>query len=112
MNKLNGFASALGYALHVHEARRVGTGDILGSRGHVTLNLVGAHLYRDIGFLYGEHTAESTALVNALGFLDGNAINQGEETTDPIRALRGRSCEHSPHAGTCPEVTSAGQHRG
>ena len=82
MNTLDRFASALAYALHVPEARGVGTGDILASRGHMSPNLVGAHLYGYIRFLYSEHTAKTAALVNALGLLDGDALNHGEEVLD------------------------------
>ena len=82
MNKLDGLASALGYALHVHEARGVGTGDVFGTSGHVTLNLVGAHLNRHVGFLDREHTAKTAALIHSLGLLDGDALNHGEEVLD------------------------------
>ena len=78
------FVLLLCNALHVHEARRVGTGDVFGSRSHVTFNLVLSHTFRYVGLFYGEHSAESATLVFSLRLPNGDAVHEFEEVDDLV----------------------------
>ena len=71
-------------AFHVHQAGRVGTSDILGTCGHVALDLVFAHAHRHVGLLDREHTAEATALVYALRLFDGDALFELQQVDDLV----------------------------
>ena len=82
MNEFDGFVESLGYALHVHEARRVGTCDIFGTRSHVALYFVGSHLYRHSLLLHGEHSSEAAAFIHAFRFLYGYALHELQQVLD------------------------------
>ena len=73
MNKLDVLVLFLRYALHVHEARRVGTSDIFGSCGHVAHDLVLAHSDGNVWLLHGKHAAEAATLVLAIRLVNGYA---------------------------------------
>ena len=53
---MDGQVLFFGNALHMHEARRVGTCDVLCAGGNVTAHLVDAHLPADSLLLDGKHT--------------------------------------------------------
>ena len=82
MNELDGAFVALCYALHVHQARRVGTRDILGTRGYMPRYLVLSHARRYVGFFDGKHSAEAAALVLTLGFAYGYALDETKKVDD------------------------------
>ena len=84
MNKLDGHLLFLGNACHVHEARRVGTGHILGTCSHVATNFVLAHSCGHGRLLDGEHAAEATALLLALGLVDGDSFNHLQQVDDLV----------------------------
>ena len=71
-------------AFHVHQAGRVGTSDILGTSGHVALDLVLTHTHRHVWLLHGEHAAEATALVHALRLFDGDALFELQQIDDLV----------------------------
>lgn len=66
-------------ALHVHQARTVGAGDVFGARGEVVAYFVASHAGRNSVLLDGKHTAEAAALVDARGFGDFDAFDHREQ---------------------------------
>ena len=84
MNEFDGFAILLGNALQVHQARRVGAGDILGTGSHVTTKLVLAHTGGDSRFFDREHTAEAAAFIGALGLHHGDAFDELKKVLDLV----------------------------
>ena len=74
-------------AFHVHQAGRVGTGDILGTCGHVALDLILTHAYRHVGLFHREHTAEAAALVHALRLFDGDAVFELQQIDDLVISM-------------------------
>ena len=66
MNETHGQMLFISYALHVHEAGGVRTGDVFGSSGYVTFHLVYAHAATDGLLFYGKHASEAAALVGTL----------------------------------------------
>ena len=61
MNELDRTVLTAGYALHVHKARGVGAGNVLGAGGLMAIQLVAAHAGRHVGLLYGEHATKAAA---------------------------------------------------
>lgn len=79
VDELDRCAVLLCETLHVHEARRVRTGDELSTCSTVACNLVTTHTCRYIWLLNSEHTAETAALVNALWLYNFDALYELEE---------------------------------
>ena len=92
----------LHYALHVHEARRIGPRDILCSGGDVAAQLVAAHAQRDVGLFDGEHPSEAAAFVRTLRLADGDVGDEIEEVADFVKpadvALGGRRQSEFSHS--------------
>ena len=68
-------ALLLGHAGHMHEARAVGSGHVLGTSLNMALYLVAPHLSRDGGLFNGEHASKAAALVGTVGFDDVYAVH-------------------------------------
>ena len=76
MLELDVHSLLLGNAGHVHQARAVGTRDESRTSLHVTLYFVDTHLLAHGRLLYGEHAAETAALIGALGLQHLDALHQ------------------------------------
>ncbi len=69
------------HALHVHQTRGIGTGNVLGSGLHVVMHLIAAHADGD-GILFDrEHASESAALISVRGLSNLNTFDFGEQIT-------------------------------
>ena len=87
MLELDVHAFFLSHASHVHQTRTVGTCYVFGTRLHVSLHLVLAHLSTDGSFLNREHATETAALVGTLGFYHLTAVDQLQQVANLVELL-------------------------
>ncbi len=84
MYEFDGFTALSGNSFEVHEARGVGSRDVLGTGPDMAAELVLSHTGGDGRFFDGEHSAESAALVPAFRFDYLDAFHQFQEVDDLI----------------------------
>ena len=74
----------LGNTSHVHQAGAVWSCHETGTRLHVPLYLVDAHLRTNGRLFHGEHTAKAATLVRALWLKHLDALHQVEQILDLV----------------------------
>lgn len=74
----------LGHALHVHEARRVGSRYIFRTCGDMAAYLLKPHPCRHSLLLDGKHSTESTALVWSFGFYNLYALDESQQVDNLV----------------------------
>ena len=79
MNRFNRKVVTLDHAFHMHQARTIGTGDVLGSRAHVVLHLILSHANGHFGLFNRKHATEAAALVDTFRFEYLDAFHQRKE---------------------------------